>query len=224
MKAKKKVKKEMKKRKKRKKKKEKKGKFIVLEGIDGAGKDTQALRIVKYLKKKGCKVIRTKEHRKHSRIGKKITAIIKKGKDPYKRAEQLRKLFLQDRKEHVKELIMPSIDEGKIVVCTRYKYSALAYQTAQGTSSSKVMKDHKDFPSPDIVLVLDVDAETGLKRLAKTGKKKQVFEKKAFLEKIQKNYKSLKRYFKKEKIVMIKGIGSKEEVFARIKKHIDKIL
>ncbi len=131
-----------------------KGKFIVLDGIDGSGKDVQAAKIAEYLKKKGYEVVKTKEYRKHSKIGKKITELVRKEKDPHKKAGEYYKLFLQDRKEHIEELIKPNIEKGKVVVCVRFKYSAIVYQQEQGTPVDQLIKDQADFPVPDLVLLL----------------------------------------------------------------------
>jgi dTMP kinase len=200
------------------------GKFIVLEGIDGAGKDVQAKQIARYLKKKGCKVVITKEYRKHSAIGKKITKLVKTEKDPRKKAAQYYKLFLQDRREHIKELITPSLARGKIVVCIRYKYSTIVYQEAQGMSSKKTISDQKSFPIPDLTLILDLDAGIALKRLAKRSKERTVFENKEFLKKIRKNFLALKKKLKKDNLVIIDASKSIEGVFKEIKKHVDSIL
>lgn len=201
-----------------------KGKFIVLEGLDGSGKDVQALKIVEHLKKRGHDVVRTKEHRKHSTPGKKITEIVKKEKDPKKKAKELYALFLQDRKEHNEDLIKPNLEAGNIVVCVRYKYSTIAYQQAQGTPAEKTIKDQADFLVPDLVLFFDVPPDVCLKRLKKTGKQRTVFEKKDFLEKVRKNFLKLKEMLPEEYIVVIEASGTIEEVFEEVKKQIDRVL
>ncbi len=201
-----------------------KGKFIVVEGLDGSGKDVQAVKMVKYLEEKGYIIVRTKEHRKHSAPGKKITEIVKSEKDPSKRSEELYKLFLEDRKEHIEELIKPNLEAGNIVICTRYKYSTMAYQQAQGADVSKAIKDQAKFIVPDLVLFFDVPAETCIRRLEKGHKERTLFEKREFLEKVRKNFLGMKQLLSDENIVTIDASGTIEEVFEKVRKQIDNLL
>lgn len=75
--------------------------------------------------------------------------------------------FVEDRKEHVANVIAPSLTQGKIVVLDRYFYSTIAYQGARGASRHELSDHMKSFaPIPDVVLLLDADPAVTLSRIA----------------------------------------------------------
>ena len=107
----------------------KKGIFIVIEGLDGSGKTTQASFLAKKLEKTH-KVLLTAE----PSIGK-IGTFIREGclyEDKRLPTEAEALLFAADRIEHMHSEIKPALDEGKLVICDRYIYSSLAYQGSAG--------------------------------------------------------------------------------------------
>ena len=139
--------------------------FIVFEGIEGSGKSTQAGLLEKWLKKKGYKVVRTREPTRY-RIGRVISQVLEKEIEVAEEAIPL--LFAADRADHTKRFIEPALKEGGIVLCDRYVFSSYAYQT-KGMKTSfrkKWLKEiNKHALKPDIVFFLDVVPEEGLKRL-----------------------------------------------------------
>jgi len=154
--------------------------FIVLEGIDGCGKSTQAKLLYNWLKKKH-DVILTKEPTE-SKIGKFIREILSGSisVDP----KTLALLFTADRYEHLENEVIPALNSKKIVVCERYYFSTIAYQAAQGLEREWLENLNKFALKPDIALFIDVLPEIAVKRTV-TG---EIFETCEFSKKIYKNY------------------------------------
>jgi dTMP kinase len=110
-------------------KRSKKGLLIVFEGIDGTGKSTQMSLLATALRQQGLEVLETREPTM-GKFGQQIRALYnnRNGVTP----EQELELFLADRREHVQNLLMPALMEGKIVLCDRYFLSTAAYQGCLG--------------------------------------------------------------------------------------------
>lgn len=139
----------------------KQGKFIVLEGIDGSGKTTQVINVVKTLfdLNKNNQVLLTREPTWRS---KNIRQNLENGNtDP----QWLTKAFIEDRKLHVENEISPSLDNNIHVVCDRYYLSTLAYQGAQGMDIKELMNLHKDWIiKPDLIILFDCPTDISSKR------------------------------------------------------------
>ena len=109
----------------------KKGIFIVIEGLDGSGKTTQATLLAKKLSQ-NYRVLLTAEPSRG-----KIGTFIREGclyEDKRLPTEAEALLFAADRIEHMYSEVKPALDEGKLVICDRYIYSSLAYQGSAGLS------------------------------------------------------------------------------------------
>nr|WP_206204919.1 MULTISPECIES: dTMP kinase [unclassified Thermococcus] len=182
------------------------GIFIVLEGIDGAGKSTQAKLLAEWFEKRGYDVVLTKEPT-DTAFGKLIRRLVLTGgregiidgaKISYE-AEAL--LFAADRAEHVKKLIEPSLKAGKVVISDRYFYSSLAYQWARGLDLEWLINLNKFAIRPDLVILLDLPVKESMKRI--NGRKlKSEFDKIAELQKkVRENYLKLVEMFPEMKIV-----------------------
>ena len=143
--------------------------FIAFEGGEGAGKSTQEERLVAHLTEQGYDVVRTREPG-GTPAGEAIRAIVLspeyEGLDD--RAEAL--LFAASRGEHVARVIRPALNRGAVVVCDRYLDSSVAYQGAGRDLGTDVVRELSlwatDALLPDLTIVLDVDPEVGLARLA----------------------------------------------------------
>jgi dTMP kinase len=145
----------------------KKGLFIVFEGPEGCGKTTHAKLVYKYLVKKGYDVVLTREPG-----GTKIAELIRKillHKDV--KITPLAELLLYEasRAQHIEEVIKPNLLKGKIVISDRFADASLVYQGfARGLTMEFVKKINDivvDGFYPDIVFILDVDPQEGLKRV-----------------------------------------------------------
>ncbi len=164
--------------------------FIVFEGIDGCGKATQASLLEKWLREeKGLHAFLTKEPTEGN-IGKMIKENLRRENlDP----TTLTLLFAADRREHMK-VIKKNLEEGRIVLSERYVYSSMAYQSASGVSIDWIETINNFVIIPDIIILLDIPAEIGLKRI-QSRKSIECFEKVDFLKKVRSIYlEMLKRY------------------------------
>lgn len=139
--------------------------FLVIEGIDGAGKSTICKMIEAELVAMGKKVIITQEPT-HDEIG----SFIREGKVKgiSQKAEAL--LFVADRAVHT-EKIKEWVDEGNIVICDRYFASTVAYQSSMlnGEALDRewlIKMNEPVIVAPDVTILLDIDPEKGLKRIS----------------------------------------------------------
>ena len=145
------------------------GRFITLEGIDGCGKSTQAVRLAERPRQAGVSVLETREPG-GTEIGKALRAVLlsphSAGLAPS--AELL--LFLADRVQHLSELIRPALQRGETVICDRYHDATEAYQRFgrgldfgpyRGLIDSEVMTT-----PPDLTLWLDLPPEAAAERMA----------------------------------------------------------
>ncbi len=140
------------------------GRFIVFEGIDGSGKTTQA------------KLFADKINAKLTREpyeDEEIRNILRSENNPYSNAEKMAELFIQDRKKHLQEFIMPNILNGYNVVSDRYILSTLAYQSAQGVDIKELYEMHEDMGiiPADLTFFVDLSVDTAMKRTDKLEKK-----------------------------------------------------
>lgn len=141
--------------------------FITFEGPDGSGKTTQIKKLVPWLQEKGFDVITTREPG-GTPISDQVRDVIMnmKNKSMFPRTEIL--LFCSSRAQLVEELIRPSLAQGKIIISDRYADSTLAYQGYGHGFDQQELKQLLDFATgglwPDLTLLLELDAETGLRR------------------------------------------------------------
>jgi dTMP kinase len=148
------------------------GRFITLEGGEGAGKSTQAALLATALRAEGIEVVATREPG-GTPGAEAIRALIVEG-DP-DRWSALTELLLVNaaRADHVARLIRPALARGAWVVCDRYIDSTLAYQGAgKGVPRDALIDQHRLATGnlwPDLTLVLDLPALFGVARAAERG-------------------------------------------------------
>ncbi|WP_338284938.1 dTMP kinase [Luteolibacter sp. LG18] len=153
--------------------------FIVIEGIDGTGKSTQAARLAEWLREQGREVVLDFEPTRGPH-GMKLRESFTAGRLP---AEEELALFLADREEHVAQVIAPSLAVGKVVILDRYYFSNMAYQGAIGFDPQEIRRRNEAFaPVPDLLFILDLDTDTALARIGGRGDETNEFEKREDLE------------------------------------------
>ena len=146
------------------------GRFITLEGGEGAGKSTHVKRLVEALARAGIEAIATREPG-GAPGAEKIREILVNG--PLERWDPLTETLLHfaARAEHVARVVRPALMRGAWVVCDRFADSTMAYQGyAQGVGRDKVEEIARAVLGgfkPDLTLILDVPADQGLARAAK---------------------------------------------------------
>ena len=148
------------------------GRFITLEGGEGAGKSTQIQFVKDYLMTRGKDVVVTREPGGTSE-GKEIRNLLVSGdKDKWSPLSETL-LILADRAAHLERLIRPALAEGKYVVCDRFFDSTRAYQGVAGGLGLDVIHNLQQpvlgTTLPDVTLLLDIDPEKGLRRAQKRG-------------------------------------------------------
>ncbi|MFA6049101.1 MAG: dTMP kinase [Candidatus Micrarchaeia archaeon] len=198
------------------------GTFIAIEGIDGSGKGTICQMLADELGKR-FKVILTAEP-SNSPFGKKLRLMLAKDKNPSANAEKYMDLFVKDREHHCKNTLLPALASGFVVLCDRYKYSTLAFQSAQGIPPQKIIKMHKGLPVPDLAIILDVTPRIAMARMEGRGKKKEKFEKLEFMRTLRANYSSLPKLLPKENIKKVNANKPVKQVFSAALKLVEKQL
>jgi len=142
------------------------GRFLTLEGGEGAGKSTQAARLAEVLRARGIEVVTTREPG-GSEGGEAIRGLLLGGDVSRWSGHAETLLFAAARADHVEKRIRPAVECGAWVICDRYVDSTRAYQGAQGIDDAAILALH-GFGSrgllPDRTLVLEIDQEQGAAR------------------------------------------------------------
>jgi len=191
------------------------GSLIAVEGIDGAGKTTQARRLVDWLSEKGFKARYTAEPTRGA-VGRILRAMAFE-RDVDHRVEAV--LFAADRMIHLKRVILPLLEKGFIVVSDRYLHSSLAYQSVTTGDQSWVEELNKYSRRPDVAILLDVDPAVGLERLKK--RRKTRFERIEFLRRVREKY---LEYVDRGELLRIDAGRDSEIVFSEIAKAVETAL
>jgi len=175
--------------------------FVTFEGIDGSGKSTISKGVYEKLKKEGYDAILTFEPT-DTELGKIVKKCIEENYDPVVTTFA----FIADRIQHVRE-IKKWVKDNKIVLCDRYADSTYAYQAVQLEdiieNPIKWLKELHDrfIIKPELTFLCVLDVDRALCRI-KNREKLVSFERKEFLEKVQKNYLRLAS-LERERFVMI---------------------
>lgn len=193
------------------------GLFITLEGPDGSGKSTMAGLIGEYLKDQGVDHVITREPG-GTAIGEKIRGIIIDRENINMGPETEALLFAASRAQHVHEKMLPSVEEGKVVVCDRFLLSSLAYQGVGRGLGIQEVKSINEFGlrgmTPDLILFFHVDPEVTLLRKTKEGGDRLEEEGGAFHREVYEGYMTLLKMYP-DNVVVIDAEKSVEEVYAQ---------
>lgn len=145
------------------------GRFITFEGGEGTGKSTQAAMLADRLRAFGLGVVLTREPGGSPGAEAIRHVVLSGAAQPFgSHAEAI--LFAAARDDHVRQLIRPALEGGRWVVCDRFADSTRVYQGALGNVDPRVIRSLERISlgetRPDLTIVLDVPAETGLSRAA----------------------------------------------------------
>lgn len=195
----------------------KKGKFIVIDGGDGAGKSTQVRRLKEYF---GDRVVITREPGGSPYAEEIRNLILQSPNASQADAKTLAGLFWAARADHIKNTVLPALEAGKIVVSDRFDSSTFAYQIyAQGHNElKKTFPKFRDFfleeCKPDLYVYFDISVEEGLKRKDNDGVEKNHLDEREleFYHRMREGY---TRFFEiiDEPHVVIDASKSIEDVF-----------
>ncbi len=201
--------------------------LITFEGIEGSGKTTQIELLYNHLKQKGYDVIKTREPG-GTAFGEALRKIfLHESLNVLPLSELL--IFMAMRAQHVEELILPALKNGKVVLCDRFVDASYAYQGyGRGidlgiieTLNRLVTKGVR----PNLTILLDCTAKKGLKRKAAFNNVMDRFEKEdiAFHRTIKDAYLKLSREEPK-RFLVIDGGESIEDIEALIRKNVENLL
>jgi dTMP kinase len=151
---------------------DRRGRFITLEGGEGAGKSTQAARLAEWLRGRGLEAVQTREPGGTDGAEQIRGLLVSGAADRWTPLTETL-LHYAARADHVARLIRPALARGAWVVCDRFADSTRAYQGAgQGMDAAALDAIHRavlgDF-APDLTLVFDISPEAGLARAAARG-------------------------------------------------------
>lgn len=184
------------------------GKFITIEGLDGCGKSTQLRRLAEVLRAEGIEVVETREPG-GTPIGDQVRGLLldsrTKGLSP--RAELA--LMFASRAQQIDEVILPSIESGKWVLCDRFTDSSEAYQGGgRGLGSEAVLRMHEVVCrglQPDLTIYMDSEVSHSVERARRRNqrnahaatdqKNENRFEQesRAFFQRVQDAYQAIAR-------------------------------
>jgi len=196
------------------------GKFIAIEGLDGCGATTQALKIENYFKKNNKSCLLTHEPTNNV-IGGIIKAYVE-GDIKLSSPTSLQLLFAADRANHLEKEIIPNLKKNINVITDRYFLSSLAYGALDIADDKWLYNINDLFLIPDLTIIIKTSAKTCVERIKENRLGVELFENEEKLQKVWKNYESLSKKY--PNIAVIDGEKAENEVFEEIKKEIDKII
>lgn len=182
------------------------GRFIVFEGIDGAGKTTQFNLLKEYLQQQGVKVFAAREPG-GTPVGEELRKILLNPQygDLHYRTEAL--LYAAARAQLVYSKIIPALNEGKVVLCDRFVDSTIAYQGYGRGLSERFLEQINDLATgglkPDLVLVFDLTVEQSLKRVNKRKNNDRLeSEAQTFYRQVRKGYLEICRKYPENHLLL----------------------
>ncbi|MGQ9675743.1 MAG: dTMP kinase [Chloroflexota bacterium] len=184
------------------------GKFITLEGIDGAGLTTHSERLQRWLNRVGGKQAYLTKEPTNGPIGAQIRLKLA-GRLEIDEAT-LALLFAADRMDHLHVDIIPKLANGVHVICDRYYLSSLAYQSLT-LDLDWVMAINAKARRPDLTVLLDVPVSISIDRIARERHVVEFFETEAVLERVRQNFLRIidRLRVKGENIVVIQGADAR---------------
>jgi dTMP kinase len=210
-----------------------KGVFVTFEGIEGSGKSTQIGLLADYLTASGRPVTFTREPG-GTPIGDQVRKILldpaSKGLDPV--AELL--LYAASRAQHLREVILPALQKGRVVLCDRFSDATLAYQGhGRGLDIDMIRALDRIVTGgrrPDLTILLDIDAAAGLARARGRNSSRQLEhegrfenEEAAFHRRVREGYLALAKE-QPERFRIVEASRSPDEVGQEIREIVDTLM
>jgi dTMP kinase len=207
--------------------------FITFEGINGSGKTTQAKKLFEHLTAIGKNVVLTKEPGGGGEFCMALRELLLKTKD----ISSMTELFVlyASRTEHLRKVVEPALNDGKIVICDRYIDSSFAYQCFEKPERKHLVEFlHKTINGlmPDITFLIDIPVEVSEARLAPLvyeamisgqGYKKYDELETSHMQKIINEYHNISNEYK-DRVKLIDGTKSIDEIHNDIVEKITSIL
>ena len=201
-----------------------KGKFITIDGVEGAGKSTQIELICSYLHRKGIEVVRTREPG-GTDIGEKIRSVLLDvdNKEMHSDTELL--LMFSSRNELIQNKIIPALNDGKWVVSDRFTDASFAYQGGGRMLSLDRIAKLENWVlgsfKPDLTFLLDISVEIGMTRVeARNAKDRIEQEERAFFERVRSVFIERSKIYP-DRIKLINAERSVDEIQTQIQSMIE---
>lgn len=209
--------------------------LITFEGGDGTGKTTQLKLLESHFAARGKACLSTREPGGTS-LGKLLRQVLLEvGKQNISSPTELF-LYLADRAHHVREVILPALESGRLVLCDRYTDSTLAYQGYGRGIDLALLRRLNDMASrglqPDLTFLLDCPVDVGLSRTARRQLKEKAAnnredrferERAEFHEKVRRGFLEMARA-EPERIYLLDATRSVQHVHEEIRKIVDQKL
>lgn len=218
------------------------GKLILLAGYDGSGKDTQARRLETVLTAQypHIKILRPfPKEPTAGPIGRRIYDILF-GRDPeFKLGVNidvigLQKFFIQDRIDHYKSLIIPTLESGTHIICNRGIDSTIVYGGNTITDFGRIIGLHEHMFAkagltlfwPDQIVIYDILPETAIRRMDNSKREKDAFENDLKARRVTSNYRALAATYPNCRLVDAEPEGSEgeKEIFISARRYIYPLL
>lgn len=196
---------------------ERPGRFIVLEGIDGAGTTSQTERLVVWLASHGLRVHRTAEP-SGGPIGRLIRSCLSAAATPLE-PRALALLFAADRRDHLQREIEPLLEKGVTVLCDRYVLSSLAYQTVAGVPHAVVTQANADIRHPDLTLFFSLPVSVAAQRRVERASTVEIYDADSVQQRVAAAYEREARALQAagESIIFIDASRTRDEVEAALR-------
>lgn len=193
------------------------GRFVVLDGVDGCGKTTQAERLVRAWTVAGRPAPLHLREPGSTALGERLRAILLDSDVAAGPASETL-LFAAARRQMLDELVRPALEAGRDVVCERGHPSTFAYQAVAGALDEDavlgLLADWADSAVPDRVVVLDLDAEAAAAR--RGGDADRIESRGArYLERVVEGYRRYAARFP-ALVSLVDAAGAADEVAARV--------
>lgn len=201
------------------------GRFVVLEGIDGAGTTTQVARLGDRLRLDGGAPVRSTREPSDGPIGSMIRQILAgrivapEGRAPGWATMAL--LFAADRMDHVESNIEPFLATGGVVISDRYDASSLAYQSVSSGNGGEgavewIRSLNRYALRPDLTIVLDLAPDLAAARRESRGEPAQLYEQNEVQRALAVFYRNLAKHIPGDRIAIVDGTGTVDDVHRRV--------
>lgn len=198
--------------------------FIVIEGIDGAGKTTQLEQLCHWMSAHFGRPVHTTGEPTNRPIGKLLKEALQRRIELDGICHAL--LFAADRIDHVKTEIESHIQRGTPVLCDRYFLSSFAYQWREMPGELDWIESiNARAINPHLTLLIDAPAEICMERIRQARADTELFEELETLRAIRENYLELARRRKvKDRIEIIDGARTPDEVQQEVRAHVEAVM
>ena len=206
--------------------------FITFEGPEGAGKSSQADALADHLEKAGYTCIRTREPG-GTLLAEKLRALVKGDLGTEHLHSQTELLLMEAaRAQHVHELILPALAEGKCVICDRFYDSTTAYQGGARGLDAEIIERLNNFATsakkPDLTFLMDLPPERGFERIRTREMKDGPYdrfemEKLDFHRRVRQSFLDIAKK-EPERVRVIDADRPREEIASEIEQIVDEFI